>query len=186
MGMIVVIGGSGSGKSAYAEKRISELNKDDRFQAYYLATMQVFGEEELQKIRKHKNMRRGKGFVTVEKPRDIYDALQKIQPEKAAVLLECVSNLAANEMFYDGYALPEDTVVEKVINGITILKENTDELVAVTNNIFEDGVHYDETSKAYIRALGRINRKLAEMADEVVEVVAGIPVILKSGIEKNK
>ena len=52
-------------------------------------------------------------------------------------------------------------------------------LVVVTNNVFEDGVPYDETTLAYIRALGKINRNLAASAQEVWEVAAGIPVCLK-------
>ena len=46
---------------------------------------------------------------------------------------------------------------------------------------FEDGIVYEESTVKYIRAMGRINEKLAEQADRVVEVVVGIPVIVKEG-----
>ena len=49
----------------------------------------------------------------------------------------------------------------------------------VSNNVFEDGITYDETTTKYIRAMGKINQKLAALADRVVEVVEGIPVIIK-------
>ena len=52
-------------------------------------------------------------------------------------------------------------------------------LVIVSNNVFEDGNEYDSSTMAYIRAMGRINEKLAKMADEVIEVVVGIPVAVK-------
>ena len=53
------------------------------------------------------------------------------------------------------------------------------ELVIVTNNVFDDGITYDESTMAYIRALARINIELAAWADEVTEVVAGCPVMWK-------
>ena len=64
--MILVIGGSGSGKSAYAEKVALECQKEKRH--FYLATMHVFGEEGQKKVERHKRMRAGKGFVTIEQP----------------------------------------------------------------------------------------------------------------------
>ena len=51
--------------------------------------------------------------------------------------------------------------------------------VIVTNNIFEDGAEYDDTMQQYLHALGQINQALAQQADEVIEVVAGIPVVVK-------
>ena len=49
----------------------------------------------------------------------------------------------------------------------------------VTNQIFEDGIIYEPETMEYIRNLGQINQQLAEMADSVIEVVAGIPIFIK-------
>ena len=96
--MILVIGGSGSGKSAYAEKVALECQKEKRH--FYLATMHVFGEEGQKKVERHKRMRAGKGFVTIEQPTDIMQCLPALREAGGGVvLLECMSNLAANEMF---------------------------------------------------------------------------------------
>ena len=54
-------------------------------------------------------------------------------------------------------------------------------MVVVSNNVFEDGIQYDTGTGEYLNALGRINERLAVLADEVIEVVVGIPVILKKG-----
>lgn len=56
-------------------------------------------------------------------------------------------------------------------------------VVIVTNEIFSDGILYEEESEQYKKELGQINQKLAEMAEEVVEVVYGIPVWHKGGKE---
>ena len=83
--MILVIGGSGSGKSAYAEKVALECQKEKRH--FYLATMHVFGEEGQKKVERHKRMRAGKGFVTIEQPTDIMQCLPALREAGGGVVL---------------------------------------------------------------------------------------------------
>ena len=82
-------------------------------------------------------------------------------------------------MFAEGEGAAENEVAQTVVQGITLLKEQTTHLVVVTNNVFEDGTIYDEATMAYIRAMGSINQKLAALADRMVEVIAGIPIMIK-------
>lgn len=205
----LITGGSGSGKSAYAEKYICHASNEKGFkEKYYIATMQVFDEEGQRKIDRHRRLRAGKGFITIEQPRDIQDAVSKLQSENCLktgrlALLECMSNLVANEMFPpvdasdtkeaggkkealdepDNMRDYENTLIslvsKKVLKDVSILSENVAELVIVTNNVFEDGVCYDESTMNYIKAMGIVNRGLAAMAESVVEVVVGIPVEVK-------
>ena len=205
----LITGGSGSGKSAYAEKYICHaLNEKGYKEKYYIATMQVFDDEGQRKIDRHRRLRAGKGFITIEQPRDIQNAVSKLQSENClktgrSALLECMSNLVANEMFSpvdtsgiqaaeaekEALDAPENMkdyetaqisrVSKKVLKEVSILSENVAELVIVTNNVFEDGVSYDESTMNYIKAMGIVNRGLAAMAERVVEVVAGIPVAVK-------
>ena len=84
-----------------------------------------------------------------------------------AALVECVSNLTANEMFDENGQRSEDEVVRRVVSGLKVLSQSVRELVIVTNNVFDDGITYDESTMAYIRALARINIELAAWADEV-------------------
>ena len=195
--MVLVVGGSGSGKSSYAEKvtvslaqeSVKEITKSENTslsdfklniaKKYYLATMQVFDDEGRKKVDRHRNLRNGKGFFTIEQPTRISGALEKMEDGDRTVLLECISNLTANEMFSEKKTMTEIQVTENVIRDIKMLKEQTNHLVVVSNNVFEDGITYDETTTKYIRAMGKINQKLAALADRVVEVVAGIPVTLK-------
>ena len=176
--MILVLGGSGSGKSAYAEERIKKISLEKRLPVYYVATMKVYGAEEEKIVERHKQLRAGKGFFAVEQPTDLCQVLDKVE-EDCAVILECLSNLCANEMFNDNEILSEDTVVAKICDHIKGVNEKVKDMVVVSNNIFDDGVAYDETTLAYIRALGRINRYTAQLAEEVWETVVGIPVQIK-------
>lgn len=178
--MTVIIGGSGSGKSEYAEHYIQGFGSE--FQRYYLATMQVFGEEGRKKVLRHRELRKGKGFITIERTDSVEDAINDMQnPEKACVLLECMSNLTANEMFRAETMFSADVVAENVMKSIHVLKEQCAHLVLVTNNIFEDGIRYDEGTTEYLRALGRINTELCKKADEIIEIVVGIPLVMKKG-----
>lgn len=196
----LVTGGSGSGKSAYAEKLVTEQYKGDS--KYYIATMQVYDEEGKARIERHRQMRSGKGFTTIEQPACIEEALTKIdkweekqcvavqeekeekqcvaeQKEKQCVaLVECMSNLAANEIFQEEEIRPY-AAVERILKGIKTLSKHLHGLVIVTNNVFEDGIEYDAGTQEYLKALGQINEGLASMADTVTEVVVGIPVPLK-------
>lgn len=176
--MTLIIGGSGSGKSAYAEDYIISLSEEKK--KYYIATMQVYDAECEKKIERHRMLRNGKGFSTIEQPVDIGKAIGKMEAGERIALLECISNLTANEMFAGGVPETEEIVAEKIVKGIETLSKELTHLVIVSNNVFEDGKVYDKTTMAYIRAMGRVNEKLAEMADEVVEVVVGIPLLVKS------
>lgn len=176
--MTLMIGGSGSGKSAYAEGYIASLSREKT--KYYIATMQVYDAEGRKKVERHRMSRKNKGFVTIEQPVDIEKAAEKMEEGEKTALLECISNLTANEMFSGEAPKTEAAVTEKVVRGIEALRKEVAHLIIVSNNIFEDGTGYDETTMGYIRAMGRINEKLAEAADEVIEVVAGIPLRWKT------
>lgn len=175
--MTLIIGGSGSGKSAFAEQYAISCAKEKK--KYYLATMKIYDEEGRKKVERHRMQRLGKGFQTIEQPTDIENAVREIQEDQVVVLLECISNLVANEMFSGAFPEKSDVVVQKVMDGMQSLKEQVDHLVIVTNNVFEDGTEYDPAIMEYLNTLGAVNRRLAAMSEKVVEVVVGIPVILK-------
>lgn len=97
--------------------------------------------------------------------------------EKPTVLLECMSNLVANEMYLpDGAGKQTKSAV---VAGVANLARQTEQLVIVTNEVFSDGAEYDAFTAEYLQVLGEINREIAAMADVVVEVVYSIPVIHK-------
>ena len=175
--VILVTGGSGSGKSAYAEECACAFNCG---QMYYIAAMICRDDESRARISRHREMRSGKGFTTIERYTDL--AGLRLPDHGAGktdicVLLECLSNLTANEMFDENGS--GDGAEEAVKAGIDSLLKQCDNLVVVTNEIFSDGIRYDSASEKYRQVLAGINAYLAALADRVVEVVCGIRVILK-------
>lgn len=203
----LVTGGSGSGKSVYAEERICQLQKKNDSQLYYIATMFPYGEETQRKIERHRVQRAGKGFKTLEWYTGLAGKVEKLETGSGmclkeenqnlgnsgnsilkdrevqkcfsvgAVLLECMSNLVANELYMEEGA-GEDTI-EVVVQGVKRLKESCANLVIVTNEVFSESVPDTAEMRLYKKNLGRINSRLAEMADKVTEVVYGIPCYVK-------
>lgn len=183
----LVTGGSGSGKSAYAEAQILRSAKEalciprrnfaEKPPCLYIATMKPYGEETFQKIERHRRKRAGKGFETIE----CYKELDKIMlPKNSGILLECLSNLAANELYReDGVLNDRYETVERILKGIRHISGQTDHLIVVTNEVSSDTWGYSHETKEYIALVGAVNQRLARMADKVTEVVYGIPVPIK-------
>ena len=169
--MTLVVGGSASGKSAYAESLILAAKSWPRT---YIATMEPFDEECLRRIEKHRVMRAEKRFETLE----CYTDLASVTvPPDSVVLLECMSNLCANEMYSPHGS--GDRAVDAILRGVEHLKEQCGDLVVVSNEVCSGGSRYEGDTLRYLKLLGRVNRRLAAMADNVCEVVCGVPVYYK-------
>lgn len=163
----IVIGGAASGKSEFAEALVQTLPG----QRVYVATMEPYDGECLVRIEKHRRQRAGKGFLTLERYRDL-GGLEV--PAGANVLLECMSNLLANELYS-----PQGGGSAAVLRGVERLCGRCAHLTIVTNEVFSGGCDYEGDTLRYLRELGAVNRALAARADRVVEVVCGCPNVLK-------
>lgn len=169
--LALIIGAGSSGKSAFAEQKA--LSYGD-YRRIYIATMEIFDEESRQRVKRHRQMRAEKNFETIESPTHLENV--SVNSENV-VLLECMSNLVANEMFSPFGRL--ENVVDIICDGIEKLTNSCKSLIVVTNDVFADGIDYDDSTDSYMRKLGEINCRLAAMADEVYEVAAGIPEKIK-------
>ena len=199
----IVYSGSASGKSSYAESFAMSLQGEGRL--LYIATMYPYkwntteiDPETMQRIERHRAMRADKGFDTVECYRHVEHIVAKRQD---VLLLECMSNLLANEMYLEpdsddgglaetmsevekaGVGMSEtlSPVSKKIVQALIDLSTRVQELVIVTNDVFSDGgsLTYDESTREYVKNLAEINCALAREAATVTEVVCGIPVIVK-------
>lgn len=170
---ILLTGGSACGKSTYAEALAARCETP----VTYLATMRAYGAESEIKIARHRAMREKRGFVTVERDTDVGEIML---PARGTVLLECLCNLLANEMFDERGN--ERDVFDKLLFDIDALSKRCDTLIVVTNEVGGDGCGYAPSTRRYIELLGRLNRALASRFDAVTELVCGIPVALKGEI----
>lgn len=183
--IFLVYGGSGSGKSEFAENLCTEIagtkGRTSGCSKFYIATMKARDSESLERIERHKKQRAGKGFFTIEKEMNLAELAGSDRKEfsSSTALLECMSNLLANEMFSSAEDKDESFYREKILADIRILAVVFKNLVIVSGNVFEDGREYDRLTKKYMRLLAAVNAELAVSADSVYELVAGIPVKIK-------
>lgn len=169
--LTLILGGSASGKSRFAE----ELVTNQPFPRLYLATMQPFDDESRRRIARHRQQRAGRGFQTME----CYGNLSSLLlPPRSSVLLEDLGNLLANERFD-----PNGGGVEAVRAGLEHLLASAENLTVVTNEVFSGGSEYAGETLAYLRDLADVNRMLARQAELVVELVCGLPHVLKGNLD---
>ena len=171
----LVIGGSASGKSEYAENLLNHFNEDK----VYMATMQPFGPAADLRIAKHRVQRAGKGFDTVETPTTL--DIKQIDPEGKHILFEDLPNLLANELFGRGN-MDVQKSFERVILSMQHLIDRADDLVIVTGDMCSDGCDYGEETDIYLQLLGVLHHAIAAQADNVIEVVAGLPNYIKGDL----
>lgn len=183
--MTLIVGVPDSGKSALAEEKVLELSGEGK--RIYIATMIPFGEEGRQRVIKHKKLREGKGFFTIEAPVFVSESVKDVQGiGDATCLLECVSNLVGNVM-HDGAAgeeMPEDLdkdgtsalddlVVENVVSDIRELSELCKNLVVVTNSFPGDDASYDDDTIRYVKLMDQVNQELIGISDIIYEYREG-------------
>ena len=201
--LTIIIGASGSGKSLFAKEYAKQVYEEKVEQGiegslFYIATMLPYGIETQKKIERHKIQREGKPFYVIEQYKDIEKSLACIRERKrieekkeSTVLLDCLSNLVANELYDEERQEEEENtwtnqVAEKIIDGIQKLEKQTGHCIIVTNDIFREGFGTWEGTKEYLSCLGKIHVALVHQAEVVYEVVAGIPICMKRNCSLEK
>lgn len=171
----LITGGASCGKSAFAEQLCTRLGGD----LVYLAAMRPYTAEGRARVARHRAQRAGKGFRTVECYEELDTALDGGAVDGATVLLECLGNVVANNLFSDAGEARDPAVVRAgVESGVALLSERSEHLIVVGNEIGSDGTDYGDQTLMYQRLLGSIACRVAAQSDLVAEVVAGAPSIL--------
>lgn len=158
----LITGGVKSGKSAYALVCAEHFDQP----RYFLATAEAFDDEMKIKIARHQNERQGK-FITIEEPLAIHTALHE------NIIFDCIP-LWLNNMIYYGR---ESEIEEELDRFLQRLPRN---IVIVTNEIGLGFIPADALSRRYGELLGRINIRLAAACDDVMLMVSGLPVRVKT------
>lgn len=165
--MVLVIGGAASGKSAFAEKLIA----DSGLEPIYLATSRIWDDEIKVKIARHRQMR-GAGWTTLDVPLEPSDALGAYG-ENAAVLLDCVTMWLTNHLMDENDLEAAQT---RLLDG---LAQCAALRVVVSNEVGGGIVPENALARTFRQAQGEVNQLLAARSDVVVQVVAGLPNVLK-------
>ncbi len=162
-----ILGGAASGKSAFAEQLAVSTGKN----RVYLATSQVFDDEMRLKIRQH-IAQRGSGWTTIEAPFDLSPELAKLTNDQIC-LIDCAT------MWLTNHLLAENNLEEAQAGLLEAMKTCAAQIVVVSNEVGHGIVPDNALSRRFREAQGRLNIALAAQADRVVQVTAGLPLVLK-------
>jgi len=188
--LTLLLGGARSGKSSFAERRAKESGGD---KVLYVATSEIKDEEMVERVRKHRSERPA-AWETVEAPRNVALAIRQVRSEASIILLDCMTFLVANHLmdaaapeddpFDDPSADPFDSEIEANVIAevealVAYVRETEVELVVVSNEVGLGVVPPYELGRAYRDILGRANQIIAQHADEVLLLIAGIPMQVK-------
>ncbi len=173
-----IIGGARSGKSSYAERLAGEQNG----RVLYIATAQALDDEMRTRIAAHRR-KRPAGWQTRELSADVGRRLLAEPVQADVVLIDCLTLLVSNLVLE---ASPDVDHPDELAATVLVQSE-TDELLnairsisarwlVVSNEVGQGVVPAYPAGRLYRDLLGWVNQRLAQAADEVIWMVAGIPV----------
>ncbi len=161
----LVLGGARSGKSAYAENLIRALPAP----WIYCATAQALDDEMSDRIAHHQ-ARRGEGWITLETPLDLAEALAAhTQP----ILVDCLTLWLTNIM------LAGKDVTAETAKLLAAAKASKAPIVFVSNEVGLGIVPGNALAREFRDNAGRLNQDVAKIASHVVFMAAGLPMVLK-------
>jgi adenosylcobinamide kinase/adenosylcobinamide-phosphate guanylyltransferase len=164
----LILGGMRSGKSRYAEHVVLKSGREP----VYVATAEALDDEMAARIAEHR-ARRGAAWRTVEAPLDLIVTLQQECAYGRAILVDCLTLWLTNLMVHDR------AVGAEMASLIEALPRLSGTLVLVSNEVGQGVVPVDPMARAFIDHAGRLHQGIAEVADAVVVMTAGLPHRLK-------
>jgi adenosylcobinamide kinase / adenosylcobinamide-phosphate guanylyltransferase len=170
--IILVTGGARSGKSKYAEQRAAALGR----RRLYVATAEAKDEEMAQRIAEHKR-RRGDEWTTIEEAVELSGALLAQRGRTDCALVDCLTLWLSNLL------LRRDTkyAEEKIEELLKMLPRLDFHIVLVTNEVGWGIVPDNPLGRQFRDLAGWTNQRIAAAANEIVLLVAGMPMIVKKG-----
>ncbi len=162
-----VLGGAASGKSAFAEQLVVSTAKS----RVYLATSQVLDGEMHAKVQRHLDQR-GEGWTTIEAPMDLAPVLAELAADQIC-LIDCAT------MWLTNHLLAESDLQSAQEDLLNALRDCPARLVVVSNEVGHGIVPENALARRFREAQGRLNIALAAQAKLVVQVTAGLPLVLK-------
>lgn len=176
--IILVSGGSRSGKSNYAQKKAETFDGPKLF----IATCPRIDSEIDNRIEKHILDRQGKGWDTIEEQLDLARIIRE-NISSTVILVDCLT-LWINNLLYDSNrrkkSVSEEDVVSRCMQILVDARNHHGTVIFVTNEVGSGIVPESPDTRLYRDLVGRCNQFVASRADEVVLVSCGIPLVLKS------
>lgn len=182
----LVLGGARSGKSRFAEQQVADLLPPSvgprttttfAHSPVYIATATAKDDEMAQRIHHHQQLRAQAAlpWQLLEAPLALSDALNTLSGQQRPVLVDCLTLWLTNQL------LADDTSLSAARTQLCDSVSQFDgELILVSNEVGSGIVPLGELSRRFVDEAGWLNQQLAQLADRVTLVVAGLPLALKS------
>ena len=168
--IILITGGQRSGKSRYAEELALSLADNP----VYLATAHVWDEEFRERVRRHQE-RRGPQWTNIEEEK----FLSRNDLTGRVAVIDCVTLWLTN-FFFENQNHDTQQVLDMVKAEFDRFTAQDATFIFVTNEIGSGGVSVDAVQRRFTDLQGWMNQHIANRADEVILMVSGIPVKIKS------
>lgn len=173
---ILVTGGARSGKSSYALTRGEALG-DRRM---FVATGRATDPEMEERIRKHREAR-GELWHTIEEPRDLAATILKLKGECDVVLVDCLGFWIANLMESPDFG---ETALDDELDRLEeAINRRNFHMIVVTNEVGMGIVPENELARRFRDLLGMANQRMANLADTVIMMISGLPVMIKGAAD---
>ena len=170
----LVLGGARSGKSSYAEKLATETG----FPVTYIATAQVYDNEFKVRVQHHKD-RRPASWALVEEPHHLTEALARIASPNQCVIVDCLTLWLAQWICVDCNP-PKNSIWQSERDAFLKLLQNlSGTIILVSNEVGMGIVPLAEINRQFQDEQGRLNQAIANIANKVSFIAAGLPINLK-------
>ena len=171
----LVLGGARSGKSRYAQQLAEQSQR-----VVFVATAKASDDEMNAKIERHKQDR-PRDWLTVEEPLELPKVLAEHEVYSDVIVIDCLTIYTANLMEAEGE--DGDAIDRRVEALCDALRVAQCAVVLVSNEVGSGVVPAYPLGRRYRDLLGEINQRVARVADDVVLMVAGLPLALKGHLE---
>lgn len=169
--MILITGGCRSGKSSYALKRAEALDRERVF----IATCRPDDAEMTQRIARHQ-AERSAAWRTIEDYGSLIGTLETETRRGATLVIDCLTLYVSNLLLANE---PSDAVISNVRELTAIIARGEATAIIVSNEVGWGIVPDNALARAFRDIAGTANRVIAESADEVYCMIAGIPIKIK-------
>ena len=178
--VILILGGARSGKSLFAQQLATQLGE----RVLFVATGAPMDEEMRRRIELHRKAR-PKTWRTLETTTGVAKAISEQIKDADVVILDCLALFVSNFMGNAPDSEDIDALESDLVDELCTLLERKERksLIIVSNEVGMGLVPPYPVGRAYRDLLGRANQFIAQCADRVYLMVAGIPLQLK-GDEK--
>lgn len=176
-GVTLIIGGVRSGKSRFAQ-RLAE----SAAHVLFVATAEARDDAEMRaKIERHQS-ERPSHWTTIEEPVELARILSAPQQHAQVILIDCLTIFASNMLERFGESTTADHA--EISSLCSILAAPSCSVVIVSNEVGSGVVPEYALGRRFRDLIGEINQKVAAVADNVIYMVAGLPLVLKGGLPR--